>query len=327
MNIKNKIKNILPVIIVSRIKEFGLYRKNINKDINEPSYCNGTGERIRMFYLCDVNTGIDMSLTDGRVSQYIHWDRARYSLPIHFYTDDMIWIKRGNPKKKFAILLEPESLQPAKYKRILEHPEEVSSYEAVFTYSKKLLERVPNAKPFITGGVYVGTTFGGGEICVEQYKKKSKNISMVSSDKRTCELHEVRYQLAKKLNDGDLVDCYGTFNGKFIKIWDSLAEYRYSIVIENDISDYWITERICNCFAAMTVPIYIGSPIIGEFFNDKGIIQISKDDVQNIDDIIENCNEKDYASRLDAIKDNFERVKDYYCLEDWLYKNYKELFI
>lgn len=326
VNIKNKVKNILPVKVVSKIKEFGLYRKNISKDIDEPPFYNCDGKKIRTFYLCDVNTGIDMSLTSGRTSRFVQWDRSRYNLPIHFYTDDMIWVNRGKPKKKFAILLEPESLQPAKYKRILEHPEEVASYEAIFTYSKKLLEKVPNAKLFITGGVYVGTSFGGGEICAEQYKRKIKNISMVSSDKRTCELHQIRYDLATKLNDGHKVDCFGTFNGKFIKIWESLGDYRYSIVIENEISDYWITERICNCFASMTVPIYIGSPKIGDFFNMDGIIQVEKKDISKIDNILDLCSKEDYERRLTAIVDNFGRVKKYYCVEDWIMSEYGDLF-
>lgn len=327
VNIKNRVKNKLPVKLVAKLKSVYLNKKGIVKATTEPQLLNANGEKIRTFYLCDVNTGHDLSLTDGRKSKYVNWDRTRYTLPIHFYTDDMIWIKRGNPKKKFAILLEPQTLQPAKYKRILSHPEEVSDYEAIFTYSEEILENVPNARLFITGGVYVGTEFGGGEICEEQYKKKTKNISMVSSDKRTCELHEIRYKLAQRLDAGEDVDCYGTFNGTFIKIGDSLGAYRYSIVIENDIGNYWITERICNCFASMTVPIYIGSPKIGEFFNLDGIIQISKDDVNNIDNIIKQCNQEDYERRVDAIKDNFERVKKFYCVEDWLFNEYGELFL
>ena len=77
----------------------------------------------------------------------------------------------------------------------------------------------------------------------------------------------------------------------------------------------------------MTVPIYIGSPKIGEFFNLDGIIQISKDDVNNIDNIIKQCNQEDYERRVDAIKDNFERVKKFYCVEDWLFNEYGELFL
>ena len=161
MNIKNRVKNKLPVKLVAKLKSVYLNKKGIVKATTEPQLLNANGEKIRTFYLCDVNTGHDLSLTDGRKSKYVNWDRTRYTLPIHFYTDDMIWIKRGNPKKKFAILLEPQTLQPAKYKRILSHPEEVSDYEAIFTYSEEILENVPNARLFITGGVYVGTEFGG----------------------------------------------------------------------------------------------------------------------------------------------------------------------
>jgi hypothetical protein len=29
-----------------------------------------------------------------------------------------------------------------------------------------------------------------------------------------------------------------------------------------------------------------------------------------------------YLSKMEAIKDNFERVKDYSVLDDWIYKNH-----
>lgn len=326
MNIKNKIKNKLPQSIVTKYKAKLLGADKNYSEIDEPRYYNSEGDLIRTFYLCDVNCGLDQSLTADQQSKYIQWDRARYTLPIHFYTDDMIWLKKGNPKKKFAILLEPKSLQVGKYNAILKKPDIVSEYDAVFTYSSELLRCVPNALPYITGGVYIGTKTGGGNIDEHQYEKKTKNISMVSSDKRTCELHRIRYDLAKYLDEKDQVDCFGTFKGSRIKIWDSLGEYRYSIVIENEIDDYWITERICNCFASMTVPIYIGSPKIGKFFNLDGIICISSNDISSIDEIISQCCEKDYLRRLPAIRDNFERVKNYHCKEDWIFNHYKDLF-
>lgn len=294
--------------------------------IDEPIYYNESGTKIRTFYLCDVNCGLDKSLTADQQSKYIQWDSSRYTLQIHFYTDDMIWINMGKPKKKFAIILEPKTLQRKKYNLILNNPDIVKEYDALFTYSSELLKKVPNALPYITGGVYIGTKSGGGIIDELQYKNKRKNISMVSSDKQTGELHKIRYNLAKYLDTKENVDCFGTFKGKKIKIWDSLGEYRYSIVIENEIDDYWITERICNCFASMTIPIYLGSPKISDFFNIDGIIRISKEDITNIDEILAKCNEQDYYKRLYAILDNFERVKEYYCKEDWIYNHYNNLF-
>ena len=49
--------------------------------------------------------------------------------------------------------------------------------------------------------------------------------------------------------------------------------------------------------------------------------------VGNIDNIIKQCNQEDYERRVDAIKDNFERVKKFYCVEDWLFNEYGELFL
>ena len=124
------------------------------------------------------------------------------------------------------------------------------------------------------------------------------------------------------------VDTYGTFDGgSYIKISDSLKDYRYTIAIENDISPYRFTEKILNCFAAMTVPIYIGATKIGDFFNTDGIIQIETLDYEYIDKIIRNCNEEDYAMRTSALIDNYNRVKDYLCVEDYMYKHYSQYFI
>ena len=89
-----------------------------------------------------------------------------------------------------------------------------------------------------------------------------------------------------------------------------LEHYRFSIVVENDIDNLWYTEKILNCFATKTVPIYVGSPTIGDRFNADGIIQAK--DCDQIPQIVAGLDiEKDYISRIDAINDNFTRL-DYY---------------
>ena len=136
-----------------------------------------------------------------------------------------------------------------------------------------------------------------------------------------CELHVKRLNLAKELKGKGIVDTFGTFDGgKMVKIADTLANYRYSICIENFISDYFFTERITNCFASMTIPIYYGANKINNFFNPDGIIFLKESDLDNIDKVIAQCNEKDYEQRLPAILDNFKRVSDYFNIDDYLYK-------
>jgi len=72
----------------------------------------------------------------------------------------------------------------------------------------------------------------------------------------------------------------------------------------------------------MTVPIYLGAEKIATFFNSDGIIEIGIKDIDSIDHILGQCNEKDYLSRISAIVDNYNRVKDYMCIEDYICNKY-----
>lgn len=83
---------------------------------------------------------------------------------------------------------------------------------------------------------------------------------------------------------------------------DPLFEYQYHICIENTISDYYITEKIIDCFRMNVVPIYIGAKKIGDFFDERGIFEAS-----NIDDVISICNElssKKYESMKKFVRLN-----------------------
>ena len=93
-----------------------------------------------------------------------------------------------------------------------------------------------------------------------------------------------------------------------------------SIVIENDRTSYFFTERLTNCFLAMTVPIYFGATRIGEFFNEDGIIFIRPDD--DLRKVLSQCNKRDYEARLPAILDNFTRAKKYMNIWDMMYEKY-----
>ena len=72
------------------------------------------------------------------------------------------------------------------------------------------------------------------------------------------------------------------------------------------------------------MPVYIGAPNIGDFFNANGIIQFKdihkKDDGYNFDILTTEL----YASMKEAINDNYKRSLQYAILEDWIYENYFE---
>ena len=89
--------------------------------------------------------------------------------------------------------------------------------------------------------------------------------------------------------------------------------------IENDISDYFFTERIINCFAAQTIPIYLGARKIQEFFNIDGIICVTEKDLEDVEKILRMCTREYYEEHLEAIKDNYRRAYKYQNVWDTLY--------
>jgi hypothetical protein len=57
----------------------------------------------------------------------------------------------------------------------------------------------------------------------------------------------------------------------------------------------------------------LGTPDIGDYFNTDGIIQL-KEEFYISEDL--------YYNKMDAIKDNLERVKKFEVLEDFIFTNY-----
>lgn len=202
------------------------------------------------------------------------------------------------PGKNIAMLLEPKSMISPAYSYVQEHQE---YFRYIFTHDSWLL-RLPQARPLNWAEVWLTTD-----------SEKNKGISICSSFKDWCPLHKARTRLAEYYDQNGGVDTFGNYKGDKDKWTDAkeyLEHYRFSIVVENDIDNLWYTEKILNCFATKTVPIYVGSPTIGDRFNADGIIRAK--DCDQVPQIVAGLDiENDYNSRIDAINDNFGRL-DYY---------------
>jgi hypothetical protein len=217
-------------------------------------------------------------------------------------------------KIKILLILECPSINPDIYKKITQ-PKYYSKFDYILTHSK-VLQEINREKfvPYIFGGCWI----------YENDRKiynKSKDVSIIASLKRETEGHKLRHEAIEKY--GSSIDgVYG--NGyKFVqnKI-EALADYRYSIVIENDNTSGggWATEKIIDCFMTGTIPIYWGTSDIGDYFNRLGIIQFS-----NIDELglaLNIATPEFYESRLDSIQDNFERGKQFCLPEDFIWESF-----
>lgn len=208
------------------------------------------------------------------------------------------------PGNNIALMLEPRSMIGDAYNYVYQHHD---YFKWIFTHDSVLLS-YNNAKLFTWGDVWLDTD-----------SEKTKGISLCTSYKNWCPLHNARLELANYYKNRPEVDVFfGDWNNPSIpqvEAKDYLEHYKFSIIIENDVDDYWYTEKILNCFATKTVPIYLGARKIFHLFNDSGIITVN--DWHDIPRVVEYLNrepqnlETAYTRRLKAIEDNYRAVEPY----------------
>lgn len=296
-----------------------IYNQSIELHSEFPRVFNKFGEPMNFYFIRDKHTAHFPYIFQ---SNYFVWDRFNIGLKTHFYSHNSMLETMGNPDRRFGMFIESEAIVPEDYCIFEKHKGLEKDFDAILTYSDKLLNSLSNARfvPFCAQPWY-GNQLGGGQITNKAYENKTKNISIVSSDKTYCELHKKRIMIANQLKSNNLADTFGTFDGGVpVKVCDMLTDYRYSIGIENYVSDYFFTERLTNCFVAMTVPIYFGARKIPELFNPDGIIFLKETDLDCIVPVLAQCSENDYEQRLPAIIDNFNRVMKFINIDDYLYE-------
>jgi len=239
----------------------------------------------------------------GKESKYIEWvsDGGDATFYIDNTINDGIQDNRTGPK--YLWLLESKFIKPGLVESIIENRQLVEdTYDTIFTHDQRLLA---------LGDKYKWVPAQGFWIQEPKIYEKSKMISMIASNKRMCEGHVKRLEWVEKI--GDQVDLYGRgFNEIELKE-EGLCDYMFSVAIENGQYETYFTEKILDCFATGTIPVYLGAPDIGEHFNLDGIIILS-DEFDVSEDI--------YYSKMDAIRDNLERAKEMEILEDFIYTRY-----
>jgi len=213
-------------------------------------------------------------------------------------------------KPKYGWLLESRTIIPEVFEWVEENSKLLSKFcEGIFTCDENLAKKKPfiytlsNAVPWIKErAIY----------------PKTKLVSMISSNKAWAEGHRDRLTLVEKYKHD--VDLYGRgFNTVTDKI-EALKDYMFSIQIENYNFDDYFTEKLTDCFATGTVPIFYGTKNISKYFDINGVIML--DDSFDIKQL---CPEL-YYSKMDSIKKNFEIVNQLPTSEDYIYNNYFKNF-
>ncbi|WP_052503413.1 glycosyltransferase family 10 domain-containing protein [Lacinutrix sp. Hel_I_90] len=167
----------------------------------------------------------------------------------------------------------------------------------------KNIKYTHNANPWFVGRSY-------DELIDVIPPNKTKLISVVTSNKVFTEGHQKRYDfvMALKKHFGDKIDLFGRGINDFEDKWDVLADYKYTVAIENDYCDDWVTEKYFDCMLSNTLPFYYGCPNLETIVDKNSFIRIDINKLEEAITVIEDAIENnEYENRLKIL--NNQKIK------------------
>lgn len=217
-----------------------------------------------------------------------------------FVTDSDLKHARG--KGQIAWLLEPPSLHPENYQTAWERRHE---FDAILAHSEA----------WQWGAWWY--PHGGSRIRPENWKvyEKTKNISLICGPKESMPGHKLRHAVAEEF--GDQIDVYHNNYNKL----ETLAPYRFSIVIENERTPGFFSEKLIDCLSVGTIPIYWGDE---KWFDGRGIQPFES--IGGLKYFLRKLGEGDYISRGRFVSHNLHVAESFACAEDWIFDTYRSLF-
>ena len=216
-------------------------------------------------------------------------------------------------KKKIGLIIEPPSISQEPYNKVLDENFR-KQFDFIFTHQKSLLD-IPNSNfvryPFM--GCWINEIDRG-------LHKKSKWCSIVVSDKTQTEGHRLRHEAVKTLSSYN-IDVFGRGYKPIENKIEALRDYMFHIVIENERSDFWYTEKLIDCFVTGTIPIYWGCPSIGKVFSKGGMMRFT--DLLTLENQLQNADSQRYHLSEDFIKSNFHAAKAMSLPDDYVFNKLK----
>ncbi len=224
------------------------------------------------------------------IPKYIEWNKGG-SADISIHIDEGISAQPNKSKRNFAWIAESSAIITSLIGWVHGNiPFMEENYELIFTHDQRLLPLSSKMRLVICNATpWIGDP---------RIHEKTKLVSMIASNKTYCPGHFYRQEIIKRYS-GKL-DLYGTGHNPINRKEEGLNDYCFSIAMENDNYPNIFCEKITDCFATGTIPIYWGTPTIGEFFNENGIITLTEN--FKVEDLSKDL----YLSKMEYIKENFE---------------------
>ena len=201
-------------------------------------------------------------------SVYTRWLRNGTGLVNLYVNGEALKVlEDDSDKPKFIWLLESREIIPDQYKFIEDNYDFVASrVDGIFTADQRLTHEVgpdgkflyclSNAAPWVMDrAVY----------------PKSKLVSMIASNKGYTEGHRRRLRVVEKyVQKFGQDDLYGWGLTHELPLKEKsigLKDYMFSFACENANYPTYFTEKLTDCFACGTIPVYYGTAGVAQYFD------------------------------------------------------------
>ncbi|MBR7117931.1 MAG: hypothetical protein IKC84_00975 [Helicobacteraceae bacterium] len=164
-------------------------------------------------------------------------------------------------------------------------------------------------------------------LCKMPPPKKTKEMSCIASfDKKAFygHLDRIKFVTAlKKSNIGKRIDFFGNKTEfELQEKKDGILPYKYTIAIENNSQNDYVSEKIMDSYLGYSIPIYFGASNVDEYFPKNSFIKIDIYNLQDSLNLIENILDSNfYETNFDALLEARKKVLYDYSMLYSLSKN------
>ena len=256
-----------------------------------------------------------------RKPKHVNWLKKEHSSDVSIHVDNAVLWNVDKSKENYGSICESTVIIPQIAKHVISNLKEYKSkFKLMFTHDRRLVNKVPD---------FIKFTHPHAMPWIQNKKiyDKSKLVSFIGSNKTMCEGHKFRQKMINKFKRK--VDHFGRGFGDKELPWTistesgiesgkvlGLKDYMFSFAMENGNHDEIISQKVTDCIATGTIPIFWGSKNIVNYFDKRGIIFL--EDLHSIEDL----NKDLYHSKIEYVQKNLELLDNLMLSEDYLYLNY-----
>lgn len=210
----------------------------------------------------------------------------------------------------FKVLQEPEIHGKLSHRFTHQHS---SLYSRVFTHSPN-----PTDKRQKESLGHLGTLVDWPSNWALNEIRKKHVVSIVSSRLKVLPGHKDRSNFIEKLlSDRPDLESHTFGKGRTNELTekiDGLKDYMFSVAIENQSANSYVTEKFVDCILSGTVPLYFGASNISQYFPQGSYIWLPIHNYEACLKIIDDLSKEEYDRRLLDLKSAYDKLVSEYGL-------------